>query len=359
MGEQRDRYIKNHENFALLLLNPYLNKFLNETKPEDELHLNNFIDVLFSKFYTDFTNMKMTKDNVRDTIMEQILEQACEDELKYKNINFQNIIGEIIENTEMGSYDSKKEEIMRAFFLTSRRYFPQMQKSISIKSISYMKYVFNNLKFNSKFSLGLLKVNFDNKLLEDDFNIVNIAELISEREKLMGICLKFNYDATYPNQNQSQDKTFFIKENIKFIFESIDRHFNLRAMVIAGNEYNSIYTFPSIVYDRFITTIRNDRLFALAISKINFDSNQIKELIGVLSGLNNLKFLILDFASLTIDLVDEIVNNYLQNNKKILFCALSGGNLSIDCEQKESLIKQTNPNFKYLLYIPQINLCLD
>ena len=67
----------------------------------------------------------------------------------------------------------------------------------------------------------------------------------------------------------------------------------------------------------------------------------------------------MDFASLTIDLVDEIVNNYLKNNKKILFCALSGGNLSIDCEQKELLIKQTNPNFKYLLYIPQINLCLD
>ena len=147
-------------------------------------------------------------------------------------INFQNIIGEIIENTEMGSYDSKKEEIMRAFFLTSRRYFPQMQKSISIKSISHMKYVFNNLKFNSKFSLGLLKVNFDNKLLEDDFNIVNIAELISEREKLMGICLKFNYDATYPNQNQSQDKTFFIKENIKFIFESIFTFFYVRTCVI-------------------------------------------------------------------------------------------------------------------------------
>ena len=135
---------------------------------KDLIEFNNNI----TKINKEIAKYQDKKDNVRDTIMEQILEQACEDELKYKNINFQNIIGEIIENTEMGSYDSKKEEIMRAFFLTSRRYFPQMQKSISIKSISHMKYVFNNLKFNSKFSLGLLKVNFDNKLLEDDFNIV-------------------------------------------------------------------------------------------------------------------------------------------------------------------------------------------
>ena len=95
---QRERYLKNHENFTLLQLNTSFSLFLNESKPEDELHLNTFIDLLFDKFYADFSNMKMTKEDVRDTVMEQILEQACVDELHYRTINFENVIGEIIEN---------------------------------------------------------------------------------------------------------------------------------------------------------------------------------------------------------------------------------------------------------------------
>ena len=114
---QRERYLKNHENFTMLQLNTSFAQFLNESKPEDETHLNTFIDLLFNKFYTEFTNMKMTKDDVKDTIMEQILEQAILDELNFKTINFQNIIGEVIENAEMGYLNSKKEEISRAFFL--------------------------------------------------------------------------------------------------------------------------------------------------------------------------------------------------------------------------------------------------
>ena len=108
---QRERYLKNHENFTMLQLNTSFAQFLNESKPEDETHLNTFIDLLFNKFYTEFTNMKMTKDDVKDTIMEQILEQAILDELNFKTINFQNIIGEVIENAEMGYLNSKKEEI--------------------------------------------------------------------------------------------------------------------------------------------------------------------------------------------------------------------------------------------------------
>ena len=145
---QRERYLKNHENFTLLQLNTSFSLFLNESKPEDELHLNTFIDLLFDKFYADFSNMKMTKEDVRDTVMEQILEQACVDELHYRTINFENVIGEIIENAEMGYLNAKKEEMMTSFFLTSRRYFAQLQKSISIKPIGHMKHIFNNLSIS-------------------------------------------------------------------------------------------------------------------------------------------------------------------------------------------------------------------
>ena len=350
---QRERYLKNHENFTLLQLNTSFSLFLNESKPEDELHLNTFIDLLFDKFYADFSNMKMTKEDVRDTVMEQILEQACVDELHYRTINFENVIGEIIENAEMGYLNAKKEEMMTSFFLTSRRYFAQLQKSISIKPIGHMKHIFNNLKFSKQFDIGLLKIEFSNKMFDDEFNIVNIAELISEREKLTGITMKFSYDSTAENV---KEKTMYITDSTRFIFDAIDLNFSVRWLVLAGNEYSREYRLPSLVYNSFLTTIRNDRLFALVVSKIYFDTLQIKELLNVLCGLENLKFVILDFETMTNEIIEEIVEGYILKNRKILFCGVAGGELNVNDEEMEISIKTENYNFKYFIYSPHINL---
>lgn len=350
---QRERYFKNHENFTLLQLNTSFSLFLNESKPEDELHLNTFIDLLFDKFYADFSNMKMTKEDVRDTVMEQILEQACVDELHYRTINFENVIGEIIENAEMGYLNAKKEEMMTSFFLTSRRYFAQLQKSISIKPIGHMKHIFNNLKFSKQFDIGLLKIEFSNKMFDDEFNIVNIAELISEREKLTGITMKFSYDSTAENV---KEKTMYITDSTRFIFDAIDLNFSVRWLVLAGNEYSREYRLPSLVYNSFLTTIRNDRLFALVVSKIYFDTLQIKELLNVLCGLENLKFVILDFETMTNEIIEEIVEGYILKNRKILFCGVAGGELNVNNEEMEIRIKKENYNFKYFIYSPHINL---
>ena len=350
---QRERYLKNHENFTLLQLNTSFSLFLNESKPEDELHLNTFIDLLFDKFYSDFSNMKMTKEDVRDTVMEQILEQACVDELQYRTINFENVIGEIIENAEMGYLNAKKEEMMTSFFLTSRRYFAQLQKSISIKPIGHMKHIFNNLKFSKQFDIGLLKIEFSNKMFDDEFNIVNIAELISEREKLTGITMKFSYDSTAENV---KEKTMYITDSTRFIFDAIDLNFSVRWLALAGNEYSREYRLPSLVYNSFLTTIRNDRLFALVVSKIYFDTLQIKELLNVLCGLENLKFVILDFETMTNEIIEEIVEGYILKNRKILFCGVAGGELNVNNEEMEIRIKKENYNFKYFIYSPHINL---
>ena len=350
---QRERYLKNHENFTLLQLNTSFSLFLDESKPEDELHLNTFIDLLFDKFYSDFSNMKMTKEDVRDTVMEQILEQACVDELQYRTINFENVIGEIIENAEMGYLNAKKEEMMTSFFLTSRRYFAQLQKSISIKPIGHMKHIFNNLKFSKQFDIGLLKIEFSNKMFDDEFNIVNIAELISEREKLTGITMKFSYDSTAENV---KEKTMYITDSTRFIFDAIDLNFSVRWLALAGNEYSREYRLPSLVYNSFLTTIRNDRLFALVVSKIYFDTLQIKELLNVLCGLENLKFVILDFETMTNEIIEEIVEGYILKNRKILFCGVAGGELNVNNEEMEIRIKKENYNFKYFIYSPHINL---
>ena len=158
--------------------------------------------------------------------------------------------------------------------------------------------------FCKQFDIGLLKIEFSNKMFDDEFNIVNIAELISEREKLTGITMKFSYDYTAENV---KEKTMYITDSTRFIFDAIDLNFSVRWLVLAGNEYSREYRLPSLVYNSFLTTIRNDRLFALVVSKIYFDTLQIKELLNVLCGLENLKFVILDFETMTNEIIEEIV----------------------------------------------------
>ena len=157
----------------------------------------------------------------------------------------------------------------------------------------------------------------------------------------------------------AKENTLYITDNTRFIFEAIDINFSIRSLVLAANEYSKEYKLPTLVYNAFLSTLRNDRLFALIVSKMNVDTVQIRELISILSSLENLKFVILDFEMMTIDLIDEIVNNYIKKNKKILFCAVSGGELEVNNEEKELMIKQVNNNFKYFIYTPHINLCLD
>ena len=190
-------------------------------------------------------------------------------------------------------------------------------------------------------------------MFDDEFNIVNIAELISEREKLTGITMKFSYDYTAENV---KEKTMYITDSTRFIFDAIDLNFSVRWLVLAGNEYSREYRLPSLVYNSFLTTIRNDRLFALVVSKIYFDTLQIKELLNVLCGLENLKFVILDFETMTNEIIEEIVEGYILKNRKILFCGVAGGELNVNNEEMEIRIKKENYNFKYFIYSPHINL---
>ena len=361
---QRQNYFSNQEKYSSILLNNEINKYINESFQKVRLYT--FIDNTYEKFYKEFEKQKMSKTDLRDCILLKVLENLCEDAFDYKPINFQNLIIEIFENTEIENFTVSKEDIINNFSLTSRRYFPQIQKYMFLKLIEntseeneiskinngqgLMKFAFENIKFNPKFPINLMTIELDEKMFSHDINIINIAESINIRDTLNGICLYFN---SHGNNN------FEIKSLSKYIFEAIISNKNISALSIVGNEYNPCYFFNEEIKKSFLNCLKNDQLFAFCISKIKFDDNDIKTLINTLLLLKNLKFVIFDFENMSNELFYWIVNNYLKKNKKILSCLISGGSLEIQNENIENDIKKSNDNFKYFAYAKYFNIFAD
>jgi hypothetical protein len=348
------------------MLNNQIHKYLDESIPESHVYFSKFIDNIYEKFYNEFNTQKMTKLELRDSLLLKVLENQCEDVLDFKTINFQNLIIEIYENTEIENVSFTKNDLLNNFSLTSKRYFPQTQKYICVKVIDnppeeteitkinngqgLMKYAFENIKFNTKFPINLMTIILDDRMYKHEINLINIAEVINIRDSLNGVCINFS-----ANKNLE----YKISQNTKYIFEAIITNKSITALSVVGNEYNSCYILPQEVKNTLYKCIKIDRFFAFCISKIKFDDNDIKTLINTLLLLKNLKFVIFDFENMSNELFYWIVNNYLKKNKKILSCLISGESLEIQNENIENDIKKSNDNFKYFAYAKYFNIFAD
>ena len=349
INTQKEKYFSIQEKYSAIMLNNQIHKYLDESIPESHVYFSKFIDNIYEKFYNEFNSQKMSKLELRDSLLLQVLENQCEDILDFKSINFQNLIIEIYENTEIDNVSFTKNELLNNFSLTSKRYFPQTQNYICVKVIDnppeetditkinqgqgLMKYAFENIKFNEKFKINLMTIILDDKMYSHEINIINIAEAINIRDTLNGVCINF-----LANNNPD----YIIRPNTKYIFEGIITNKFISALSVVGNEYNSVYCLPKDVKSIFYQCIREDRLFAFCISKIKYTEEEIKELIAILLPLERLKFIILDFDIINSELINYIVNNYLKKCKKILCCLIAGGNLDINNEQIETDIKNSN-----------------
>ena len=366
INTQKEKYFSIQEKYSAIMLNNQIHKYLDESIPESHVYFSKFIDNIYEKFYNEFNTQKMTKLELRDSLLLKVLENQCEDVLDFKTINFQNLIIEIYENTEIDNVSFTKNDLLNNFSLTSKRYFPQTQKYICVKVIDnppeeteitkinngqgLMKYAFDNIKFNPKFPINLMTIILDDKMYSHDINIINIAESINVRDTLNGVCINF-----VANENQE----FIIRKNTKFIFEGIITNKFITALSVVGNEYNSCYFLPQEVKNTFYQCIKQDRFFAFCISKIKYTEDEIKELINILLPLESLKFVILDFDVINMEIFNYIVNNYLKKCKKILCCLISGGNLDINNGKIETEIKKSNSNFKYFSYAKNFNIFSD
>ena len=363
---QKEKYFSIQQKFTAIMLNDQINKYLDQSIPENHVLLPKFIDDTYEKFYNEFKSQNMTNLDLRDSLLLKLLENQCEDFLDFKKINFQNLIIEIYENTEIEHVSFNKNDIINNFSLTSKRYFPSTQNYICLTVIDnppeetqitkinngqgLMKYAFENIKFNTKFPINLMTIILDDRMYKHEINLINIAEVINIRDSLNGVCINFS-----ANKNLE----YKISQNTKYIFEAIITNKSITALSVVGNEYNSCYILPQEVKNTLYKCIKINRFFAFCISKIKFTEQEIDELIKILLPLESLKFIVLDFDIIDSKIFKYIINNYLKKCKKILYCLIAGGNLDIDNEEYENEIKKSNSNFKYFAYAKYFNIFSD
>lgn len=359
LSKQKEIYLHNHEAFSLLLLNKEIYNSFNDANTEDQKAFDAFISSLYAKFYSKFTDWRITQEGLKDIILQQILLIEMEDTLGYRTISIQSVLAEILSNNE--EYINK-EHLSQQFSITSRRYFKENQKVIMLKQLINvdLKHVFSNLKFNSKFQFDSIKVILSQGMINEEMNMINIAEILIAKPKLTSACLMFqslnssDFEVCKGGQFGIDPEQL---NHLHYIFNAIAQNHNISALCLCSYEDYQL-SFPKNPKDSFIALIKKDNLFALGILKITFSPLEIQEILNAISSLNNLKFLVLEMTMFTVDHIKTVVN-ILKKNKKILSCFVSGGNLDINSEEEEQAIKKVNPNFKCFCYTKKLNINFD
>ena len=352
----KEKYFKNSVNFSKLQLNPEIESFLSDINISNEENLNILIDNIYSKFFSEFQKLDMTREDLKEIILIKVFEKSIPDVMNYKTFIFKNLLSCLIDLNENINNIKVNENIPNNFLLASQRYFPNLQKYVEIKFINeinsdlkLMKYFFENLKFNPKFEINLMKVDIDDDFNKDEMNLINISQLIFIKKHLNGLALCFD-----SNRND-----FIIKNSMQFIFNAINLNENLNAFCFIGKTYNEKFALNNELKNSFFNVIKSDKFFSLVISKIAFNEDEIKDLISLLNNLKKLKFLIVDFQILNNSLLESFIN-LCKSNNKLMYCFISGGELNnINNLDIENEIKVRNSNFKNFIYIKKLSLFYD
>jgi hypothetical protein len=352
----KEKYFKNSMNFSKLQLNPEIESFLLDINISNEENLNILIDNIYSKFFSEFQKLDMTREDLKEIILIKVFEKSIPDVMNYKTFIFKNLLSCLIDLNENENNIKINENIPNNFLLASQRYFPNLQKYVEIKIVNeinsdlkLMKYYFENLKFNPKFEINLMKVNIDDDFNKDEMNLINVSQLIFIKKHLNGLALCFD----------AKRNDFIIKNSMKFIFNAINLNENLNAFCFIGKYYNEKYTLNNELKNSLFNVIKSDKFFSLVISKIVFNEDEIKDLISLLNNLKKLKFLIVDFQNLNNSLLESFINLCKVNNK-LMYCFISGGELNdINNLGLEKEIKVKNSNFKNFIYIKKLSLFYD
>jgi hypothetical protein len=367
---QRKKYDDNHEKFEMLMLNNEFSHLFFEAKIETEKDFSNFFENFYMKYYSKFSSLKLQKDEVKDVILEKIAENEILDKLRYKEIDILEIISEIIDCTEELNI---RKDVSKDFAITSKRYFPERQKSITLIDRLFdklnwgIKYIFSNLKFNAQFPIQALKIILSPQMFENEHNIIDLSDIMQCHPELSSIAIVFQKflleNDRVDSSNFSEvptdreiDYTPELKHlmSVESILNALKNHSNVNAFAFA-NSSNYQYKLPENTKKSLFDLILTDKLFSLCISKINLEIDDLKYLLKIIERLKNLKIIIIDLQIINKECLD-ILNECLSKNTKIMACLIGGGDLLIDSLEIESKIKLINPSFKFFHYVKNLNL---
>jgi hypothetical protein len=336
------KYRDNHSKFEKINFESKL-----EMKISQEGKFETYLDNYYLKNVQKFQEMKFTKLDLKQTILELAAYELLDDDFKFKTWDINDLVLDNIEHQE--HMDEDKSEFFKKILELNCKFYPNKQRGcymfcenqeVQAKIIS-LKAIFNNLKFNENYKMTAFSIFISNFLLKEENLFEEISEVIDMNPDL------FTFSSIFYDDNIEFKPSLLQLQNLGKVIETVRDHRTIITFIL-GCKLNYNFYFPLETETKLKQLIQDDKLFCLTLSNLNL-SNPIKdEIILILQKLTNLKFLNLNLK-LNSEQFEKLVIS-ISENKNIIGLILSSAKTTMTIEETEKKIKSFNPNFVFYHY---------
>lgn len=365
LEEQKLKYNINHENFENLMLDPEIRNNFFTGNNHGFLQ---FFEQFYGRYKYKFEAFNMSHHDVKDVILEKLVESQIKDDLLFREWNVTDFISNIFFEQPEISVD--QAEVMKNFILNTGRYFPAKQKGcyVVINNLENvqkwgLKPYLECLKFNASFQMHNFNLVLSPFIFQKEENLIEICEVIECNPNLISLTI------TFLNLNDNLDseekylKDFKPDANhlnwLKHIFNTVRTHPGIKFLSFGNyfSEYMNCFSLGKEETNSLLELFKCDKLIGFNFMKMNLDKKILAQIISSIGHSQSLKFFMMDLM-FEIDELKLIRSNVIKN-KKLLGVYISCGREAGEGSEIKGIrdeIRNENPHLNFVEIVKEFKL---
>jgi hypothetical protein len=316
-----------------------------------------FFEQFYGRYKYKFELYNMSYHEVKDVILEKLVESQIKDDLLFREWNVTDFICNIF--SEQPELNEDQAESAKNFLSNTGRYFPAKQKGcyVVINNLENvqkwgLKPYLTNLKFNASFQLQNLNLVLSPFIFQKEENIIDICEVIESNPNLISLTITF----LHINDNLDSEEKY-LKEYLpdsqhlnllKHIFNTIRSHHGIKFLSFGNYFKDYFYSLGKEECEALLELFKCDKLIGFNLMKINLEKEFVREILHIVGHSQSLKFFMMD---LTFEMEEiKLIRDSVVKNKKLLGAFIACGRERNEDEIRDikNEIKNENPHLNFV-----------